>query len=374
MTSNTYRIPSPCLFEEGYQEQNSFKQSQKNSDWSRDKKYWRSSEILICLEHFLCKMAFQIFTKFNTVALICLVCLANIQKIRAYPPSEWIQGYFGIPGDCLPWDSSWKTCSDSTSWDSWEDYMFVNPLTNVWDHCPDGEYFDQLSSSCQSWGGACTGSCLYQTSCLECPAGKIFDAETFTWVDNWDTTQLHISSPQVFQGQICRNPDIYVDPFSSQELELGTLEYPFRTFKAASSEILNHYSHSEVDISIFVKDGYIQLETFYFLNMSSVSIHRHPEYLAADRRAYLIFDRNIQAGISAKARFHILANTDTMPDDIISNGNFLESELGELSKPNFGFMLARTNLEINGIDIYSTQIEYLIVPIYLQSKGVSLCK
>ena len=104
-------------------------------------------------------------------------------------------------------------------------------------------------------------------------------------------------------GSICKTLEIYVDPFSELNIELGTLAYPYRSFKAAASEIVNHYSHSEAEITLYIKDGYIELTTFYFLNITSIKITNHPDYQLMNRKASVVLTKTAQLGISLKGSF-----------------------------------------------------------------------
>ena len=56
----------------------------------------------------------------------------------------------------------------------------------------------------------------------------------------------------------CKLEDIYIDPQSSQQIELGTLEYPYRTMKSVSAEILSLWSNSDKNVTVFMKDVYLE--------------------------------------------------------------------------------------------------------------------
>lgn len=185
---------------------------------------------------------------------------------------------------------------------------------------------------------------------------------------------VEITSPQLVLGKICKKLDIFVDPGSEQVIELGTEAFPYRTFKAAASEILNFYSHSEYSVRVYVKDGYVEMDTFYFVNLTSVSILRHPEYESYNKRAQILVTKEPQSGISKKALFHLLNHADIDPAPKLEFPQSLEHINSELSKENFGFKIYRSSFEIQNIDLYGQELDYLIVPTYLQERELRLSK
>ena len=108
--------------------------------------------------------------------------------------------------------------------------------------------------------------------------------------------------------------------------------------------------------------------------MSSVKIQSHPEYQQNGRRAVIISTSIPQHGISKRAAFHLLKNAIIKSQEVIDIGIFKESEVGHLSNKGVAIMLDRTNLEIDGINIFSDDCLRFINPIYLQEKIVKICK
>ena len=64
---------------------------------------------------------------------------------------------------------------------------------------------------------------------------------------------------------------------SAKTIELGTLEYPYKSFSSINFEILNFFSHSNADIIIYTKNAYIEDDMSKYFNFSSVTITSHPE-------------------------------------------------------------------------------------------------
>jgi len=109
---------------------------------------------------------------------------------------------------------------------------------------------------------------------------------------------MQISSVTMNLNSICRTMNYYIDPYSSELLELGTLKYPYRTFKALSAEIINIHKHSQVNITIYTKDVYLEHNNLYLFNITLIQIKSHPEYAKIGRRAVIISTSIPQNGIS----------------------------------------------------------------------------
>ena len=71
-------------------------------------------------------------------------------------------------------------------------------------------------------------------------------------------------------------------------IEFGTREYPYKSLRPVISEIVNFFSHSEAKINIYIKDIYVEDDTAFFINMTSVSFYSHPDYIAIGKRATLV--------------------------------------------------------------------------------------
>ena len=268
------------------------------------------------LPHQPSKLKKLYFTKRNKIAQFKLLILKIIWLIlffASFCNTSYVNnfkgcfdGYFQEGDNCKPWHSSWKTWSDSASWDSWENYMMKNPTTQFWERCIDGEYFDFTSGVWDPCGGLWNNFWSYQIQCFECPLGKILDIESMEWVDSWISGSKIISPDFMNLSPIWRTTNYFIDPFSNELLEFGTLKYPYRTFKALSAEIINIHKHSNTNITIYTKDVYLEHNNLYLFNMSSVRIFSHPEYQNNGRRAVIISTSIPQHGISEKAGFHLL--------------------------------------------------------------------
>ena len=95
------------------------------------------------------------------------------------------------------------------------------------------------------------------------------------WVSECASNEVFIQDPQLRNFKLCRPTDYYVDPDSSEIIELGTKKYPYKNIALVFIEILNFHSNSNRSISIFLKEfttSYVMQAKNYIINMTSVSI------------------------------------------------------------------------------------------------------
>ena len=142
-----------------------------------------------------------------------------------------------------------------------------------WMFWGDGEYYDFSYETWRSWDGKCTGYWKGQKKWFECDPSKVLDLETLVWVSTCNPSKIEINSSQYSISTIWRLPQFYVDPLSSEMIELGTIHYPYKSMRAITSDILNNFSHKDVNITIYLKENssiFISDLTGYFLNITSV--------------------------------------------------------------------------------------------------------
>ena len=201
--------------------------------------------------------------------MLLLVLAAFIAMGRA-----WEQGWYDDSGLWRMWDQTWREWADATNWTVWENYMYLSADTiQKWMFWGDGEYYDFSYETWRSWDGKCTGYWKGQKKWFECDPSKVFDLETLVWVSTCNPSKIEINSFQYSISTIWRLPQFYVDPLSSEMIELGTIQYPYKSMRAITSDILNNFSHKDVNITIYLKENssiFISDLTGYFLNITSV--------------------------------------------------------------------------------------------------------
>jgi hypothetical protein len=155
-------------------------------------------------------------------------------------------------------------------------------------------------------------------------------------------------------------------------LELGTLEYPYRTMKSATSEILNLFSNTNLEATIYTYSAYIEDGMNVFINMTNVSFKSHPDVTSNGGRSILTFTQITQHGISERALYHLLTSADMPVQDILDNG-LIPDDQQKLAISNDGssIVAVRTGISFEDIDLYREEIDNgiditLLNAIYLQ--------
>jgi ABC-type antimicrobial peptide transport system permease subunit len=114
-----------------------------------------------------------------------------------------------------------------------------------------------------------------------------------------------------FQFEETNNQDYYVNPSSEEILELGTKAYPFKNIGVVFLEILNFYSNTDSNVSIFIKEytkNQLLHNTNYVVNMTNVNIQTYTDDLTKSipGPAELVFtDKDVDI-ISKQTRFNIV--------------------------------------------------------------------
>jgi hypothetical protein len=165
-------------------------------------------------------------------------------------------------------------------------------------------------------------------------------------------------------------------------IELGTKEYPYRSFRAVSSEILNQFSHQDLNVTIYLKGGtkvYIEDDTTYFINISKVTITSYSDNPLSLERALIVPTAIPQHGVSERAAFHLLNHTDLKVVDILSQNSYSDSLLAKLSVSKVTIKISETSFSLIDVDVYREEIDYnseslFMFPIFLQNRDVVVSK
>ncbi|CAI2368933.1 unnamed protein product [Moneuplotes crassus] len=289
-----------------------------------------------------------------------LICQAFI-LVR----DKCFEGYFKNGEFCEPCDSSCKRCDGPGRCTGCEDYMELNQATFLCESCPQGYYYDVVTMMCKHCNGSCNGACKAQKICLDCPEGTVLELNTFQCVDPSDyinnkpfSKGVILESPELNLSPVTRNfkdeyiIEYYIDIYSEQPLELGTLEYPYRSFKAVSYEILTFYSHTSISVVIYTKDAYLQDDTNIYVNMTSVTVLPHPKWKNVLNPPVLIPTQVPQTEFPSKTLFHLLGTTELPIETAMSSGGLSEYEaaLHEIGK--ITILPIQTSFIMKNINIY----------------------
>ena len=122
--------------------------------------------------------------------------------------------------------------------------------------CPDAEYYDFSKDQWRTWDGSWLGYCNYQASWFQWSPSEIFDLDTLSCISSWDNPKILITDSTNFNvDSFWRNLSFYIDPKTTELIELGTKTYPYRTIEPVFAEILKHYSYKDITINIYLKEN-----------------------------------------------------------------------------------------------------------------------
>jgi len=235
----------------------------------------------------------------------------------------WKDGYFNDSGTWIPCLDICQTCTDLISWESCPDSRFLNTTSNLCELWIDGEYFNPTSQTWLPWNGSCNGRCAYQSFCFDWPSGEFYDLEKMGWVSNCGIGSIQIVDEQLWSKPLWRSFNYYVDPSSTQILELGTKAFPFKNIGLPFVEILNYHSHSNNTISVFIKENTehnMLHNSNYVINISHVIVESYsdldqviPDY------ANIVMKNSGVIKLSAKTIFNIIKHTTLRLDNIVKS-------------------------------------------------------
>lgn len=120
--------------------------------------------------------------------------------------------------------------------------------------CAVNKYRDGSTTpaTCKACPAACPNACASATLCLECPdtAKPIYDLKTKTCVATCSMVTITINSKKY-----CRENKIYVDSTSASDIELGTMEYPYKQIFEGFMEVFNYWDTNLTStVEVLVKE------------------------------------------------------------------------------------------------------------------------
>ena len=252
----------------------------------------------------------------------------------------------------------------------------MDSYTNLCTFWSTGQYYDSTYQICRNCDGKWNGLCLGQSSWFACISPNILDLESMACISTCPSNKARITSSQYTIGTICREPNFYIDPSSSQIVELGTKPYPYKTFRAMASDLLNNFSHKNLNININVKENvqlYLSDNTNFVMNITSVKLTSYSDNSLSVGRATLVPTQISLPATSLRTTFHILANMDLNLNQTISAGTFSISEIDNINSNPSTFVVARSNFYIDNVDFKREPVDkfitsFFVFLVYLQDK------
>lgn len=161
---------------------------------------------------------------------------------------------------------------------------------------------------------------------------------------------------------ICRNFEFYVDTSSHEIVELGTINYPYKSMRSVFAEILNVFSHKNVNITILLRENaysFLSDDISYIINISSVKITSYSLNMTAPEKATLI-PTQIQLPVTnLKTSFHILRHMDLNLDGAIQDKGFYESQIFSITRKKTTFIVVMSSLFFDNLNIRRELVDKL---------------
>ena len=158
---------------------------------------------------------------------------------------------------------------------------------------------------------------------------------------------------------------MYVDPTSTAIIELGTLQYPFKSLGLVFVELLNFHANTARTINVHLKENtqnYVDLNFNYIINITKVTISSYSTTSSTPSKATIVAGEindptqaNITAYYSSTTMFNILLSTKLNKDkQIFSNSLLSSTELSYLYQQTQVIIVHRSNFTIDNIVLNST--------------------
>jgi hypothetical protein len=156
-------------------------------------------------------------------------------------------------------------------------------------------------------------------------------------------------------------------------IELGTKEYPFTQIGAVFKEILNFRSYQNESIIIFLKENsenVVEDDMNFLIGINNVTITSYSESTIDPERATLFLTSYSQHTKSQKAILNIMESEIHEFDDIISQGNFSDSENLSFKVGDVSIMAIQTSLTLNNLNVERSISDINLVSTFVHTFGL----
>ena len=218
-------------------------------------------------------------------------------------------------------------------------------------------------------------------------SSQVLDLTSYTCVNSWNTTtSVLLSDAQFGIASFCRSFDYYVDPTSTAVVELGTMQFPYKSLALVFVEMLNYHANTARTINIYLKENtesYVDLGFNYIINMKTVNIKPYSSTSSSPSKATIIAGEqnspssaNITAYFNNGTTFNLLKNTQLRKSQQILS-SFSSTEINYLTQTSQVFTVHRTNFTVYNIvmnsvfDNINSGYTFLFA-VYLQNRNFNL--
>ena len=172
--------------------------------------------------------------------------------------------------------------------------------------------------------------------------------------EHFITTYTLNSDPEA-TVDFCRPTTYFVNTNSEQNMELGTIEYPFRDINLVFLELHNIHQHTNRTININVMeltDNYIPIDFIKIVNISHIIIDTYTNHILNNpyNTNFRLVD-SIVNFTSSKTMFNIINSTTKCS---INTSQMSSHEINDLSEQSLViFHIHRSSISFNHINVYS---------------------
>lgn len=175
--------------------------------------------------------------------------------------------------------------------------------------------------------------------------------------------------------RVCRDFNYYVNPNSTELVELGTKKYPYKNIGLAFLEILNFWAHSSSNLTIYVMENTIvNIEQGYnfIINITSVTISSYSATSSSPAKSTLYVRQYALEKFNSNTIFTLLASSTLQLSSKISSIPSREKLLLSSTDTTifaYASSFALNNLRLQG-DLENDVLSgsFFLRPIYLQEK------
>ena len=316
----------------------------------------------------------------KTIALMAILILVCTFAKLSKSAITCSNGFFNFNDEWIKCNSSWYTCTNQNEWTSCYNRI-LNNSTKLWEFCPDGQYYSIQVNKWLDWGGSWLEQWGYQLNWYTCPGSQNFDINLLKWVDNCTDSQLFIQDSLMRNIPVWRDPEYYIDSNSLQNIELGTQKYPFKKVGLSTMEILNYFSHTNYNITIYIKENtsvtLTNLRNFY-LDIPNLEYKTYSDTGYAAKSASITIIDTSSSYFSESTQFNIISDVEIRLTQALNRTDYTSVEK-DISVYSTAIIIAnRCNFKISNFDVYrNVTADYskdtpFIYSVYLQNHTLTM--
>ena len=172
-----------------------------------------------------------------------------------------------------------------------------------------------------------------------------------------------------------------MNPDSENIVELGTIDYPYKELSYAFVEILNYHSHTDRNITIYVKEGTsntLGLKHGNIVNITNVSIHPYSSLLIVPVKTTILVKDEVEIMKSPSTIFNIMKTFELRIDEqVINNTAITEQERLRVEFNDYNILVLRSNFMIQNMNVISERADinndvFLMFFVYIQDKTITI--